>query len=90
MLLGLGVSSECVQRATATGGTNFAVLLRLSQDGYGCVIRAVSAQERNWEDTTCKSAVKLVANGQALECFSVVKKPRNPERKQLLSSHSQN
>ena len=45
MLLGLGVSSECVQRATATSRTNFAVLLRLSQEGYGCVIRAVSAQE---------------------------------------------
>lgn len=70
MLLGLGVSSECVQRATATSRTNFAVLLRLSQDGFGCI----SGQSvlRNWEYTTCKSTVKLVANGQALECFSVV------------------
>lgn len=61
ILLGVGVSSECVQRATVTNRTNFAVLLRLSQDGYGCV----SGQSvlRNWEDTTCKSAVELVVHG---------------------------
>ena len=77
MLLGLGVSSECVQRATATGRTNFAILLRLSQDGYGCI----SGQSvlRNWEDTTCKSTANLVPIGKSRESLSLKKKKKPRE-----------